>query len=83
VGGVTPDELNVYDNYVEWFTHLANLCAAAQALPLEAMLAANERITLVGAMIGPERSEKVTPEMMARQRELIEKVIAFRDSLVV
>jgi hypothetical protein len=78
---VTPEELNVYDNYPEWFGHLTNLCTAAQALPLEHMLAANLRITATGAMIGPGHSERVTTDVMLRQRALIEKAMAFRDSL--
>ncbi len=79
---MTPEEAAVYDNYLEWFAQVLAMCAAAQHLPLEQLLQVNQRITLTGGLIGPQRSEKATVPAMLRQRELIQKVIAFRDSLV-
>jgi hypothetical protein len=76
-----PSELTVYDNYPVWFTHLADVCAAVQALPLDEMLAVNVRIDLTGGLIGPGTTEQADPAAMARQRELIEKAITFRESL--
>lgn len=78
---MTPEQLSVYDNYPTWFKYLTDLCTAAQALPLEHMLAANTRMALTGGMIGPDKTEPATPEALGRQRELIEKVIVFRDSV--
>ena len=78
---MTPEQLKVYDNYPTWFAHLTDVCAAVQALPLDALLAVNVRMTLTGGLIGPDKTESATPEAMERQRQLIEKAIVFRDSL--
>lgn len=76
-----PAELSVYDDYAQWFEFLLNACSALNGLPLDAMLAANSRIQLVGAYVGPDQTEQVDPVSAARQRALIEKAIAFRDAI--
>jgi hypothetical protein len=82
VAAVKPEELAVYDNYSVWFAHLLDVCSAVKALPLDGMLSANCRITLTGALIGPDKSEPADPVAMDRQRRLIESAIRFRDELV-
>lgn len=76
-----PADLSVYDDYAAWFTHLLTVCSAINGLPLDEMLAANARMQLVGAYVGPDQTEQVDPVSAARQRRLIEQAIAFRDGV--
>jgi hypothetical protein len=78
---MTPEQRAVYDNYPAWFAHLIAATEAIKALPLDGMLSAAARISLVGSHNGASGPEPADPVAMARQRTLIEKTIAFRDGI--
>lgn len=79
---MTPDVRAVYDNYPVWFTHLTAACGAVAQLPLDEMLAANTRMALVGAYIGPGQTEAVSAETAEWHRQVIQHAVTFRDAIL-
>jgi hypothetical protein len=76
-----PDDLAVYDVYPQAVAALLRCCLELGRLPLDAMLAASSRITLTGALCGPDQTRAVDTDAVAQQRRVIEAAIIFRDTI--
>jgi hypothetical protein len=79
---MTPEQRSAYDGYIVWMTHLVGIVDAVKAIPLDELVAANMRMTLVGGRVDAEGVEAADPVALERQLRLVEHAIVFRDAVM-
>jgi hypothetical protein len=79
---VRPFDPQVYDALPTILQVVNDAARRVAAPPLDAALAAVDRIAAAGCYTSQGRLVPVTPELAAQQRRLIEAAIEFRDTCV-